>query len=80
MDQKKFQKAQQYDRNIRHLREELSQLDKCTRLQLRPEYGYGPKTIPPIEKDLASFPELKAAIRTALKTELAEYEQKFKEL
>lgn len=80
MKQDRFQLAKQYEEQIIRLRKEISEVDKCSHIQIRAPYNMGVEYLPSIERDLNEFPRLKAAIKTALEEELKEYEDKFNNL
>lgn len=81
MQQKRFQLAKEYEQQINRLRKELTYIDRVTFLTLKnPDQWREPALMPDISRDLNEFPRMKAAIRTALEEELAEYEKKLIEL
>ena len=80
MQQSKFQLAKEYDEQIKRLREEILNIDKATLMTLRSPHSMGMVQLPDVNRELNEFPRLKAAIKTAFEEELAEYEEKLKNL
>lgn len=80
MQIKRFELAKQYDEQIKRLRKEIADFEQCTFFQCKTEFNRPPEYCATIGRELNEFPRLRAYIKTALEEELAEYEEKLKNL